>query len=93
MQVPHFQSNIAQIIGEILRCSFRQRCHQNPLALFHTLTAQLNRFVDLILERLESNFWIEKSGRTNNLLDDERRTRRVRIEFFRRFVSAGNVDF
>ena len=83
MQVAHFQSNIAQIIGKIFRRSLRQRCHKNPLAFFHTLTAELNRLVDLIPERLKRNFGIEKSSRTNDLLDDERRTRRVHIEFFR----------
>ena len=52
MQVADFQSDIAQVIGEIFCRSFRQRCHQNPLPFFHSLTAKLNRVIDLILKWL-----------------------------------------
>ena len=34
MEITHFQSDIAQIIGEIFGRAFRQRCHQNALAPF-----------------------------------------------------------
>ena len=86
VQVAHFQSDIAQIIGKIFGRALGQRCHQNALAFFHALTAKLNRFVDLILKRLDRDFRIEKSGRSNDLLDDERRARRVHIKFFRRLI-------
>ena len=88
MQIAHFQSNIAQVIGQIFGGAFGQGCHQNSLILFHTLAAQLDCIVDLIFQRLECNFWIEQSGGPNDLFDHERRARRVRIEFFRRLVSA-----
>src|SRR6266699_4049564 len=88
MQIAHFQSNIAQVIGQIFGGAFGQGCHQNSLILFHTLAAQLDRVIDLVLKRLERNFWIEQSGGPNDLFDHERRARRVRIEFFRRLVSA-----
>ena len=52
MQVADFQSDITQIIGKIFRRSLGQCCHQNPLAFFHSLTAKLNRFIDLILKWL-----------------------------------------
>src|SRR4029077_5872453 len=88
MQVAHFQSDIAQIIRKILRRSLRKRRHQDPLALFYALTAELNCLVDLVPERLESNFWIEKACRADNLLDDERRPRRVHIKFFQRLIGG-----
>ena len=90
MQIADLQSDIAQVIGEIFRCSFRQRRYQNSLILFHALPAKLDRVVDLIFQGLERDFWIEKSGRPNNLLDHERRARCVHVEFFRRFVCPGN---
>ena len=37
MQIAHFQSDIAQIIGEIFSGAFRQRCHENALTLFDPL--------------------------------------------------------
>src|SRR5215475_13459580 len=58
------------------------------LAFFHALTAKLDRFVDLILKRLDRDFRIEKSGRPNDLLDYEWRARRVRIKFFRRVIGG-----
>src|SRR5206468_7472016 len=64
----------------------------NALALFHALAAKLNRVVDLMLERLDRNFWIEKPGRPNDLFDDERRTRSMDIEFFRRLVGARTLQ-
>src|SRR5437762_13904068 len=88
VEIAHFQADIAQIIGEVFGGPFRQRCHQNALALFHTLAAKLNRVVDLMLERLDRNFWIEKPGRPNDLFDDERRTSGVYVEFLRRFICA-----
>src|SRR6266496_3947851 len=91
MQVPNFQSDVAQIISQIFRCSLGQRCYQNSLAFFHALTAELNRLVDLILERLKRDFRIEQSGRTDDLLDNERCARRVHIEFLRRLIGAGNL--
>jgi hypothetical protein len=45
------------------------------------LTAQLDRLVDLILERLHRDFRIEKARGPNDLLDHERRARRVHIKF------------
>jgi len=48
LQIPHFQSDIAQIIGEIFGRSFRQCRHQNSLALFNPLTAELDCVIDLM---------------------------------------------
>ena len=88
MQIPHFQSDIAQIIGQIFRRPLGQCCHQNSLTLFYALTAELNGLIDLILQRFKRNFGIEKTSRTDDLLDDQRRTRCVHIKFFRRFIST-----
>ena len=49
VQIAHFQSDIAQIIGQIFSCAFRQRCNQHALLLFDALPAKLDRIVDLIL--------------------------------------------
>ena len=88
MQIAHFQSDIAQIVSQIFRGSLGQRRHQNALAFFHALAAKLDRFVDLILKRLDRDFRIEKSGRPNDLLDHERRAGRVRIKFFGRVIGG-----
>src|SRR6266542_899964 len=63
----------------------RAQSAQNFDALdrFDPLTAKLDRVIDLMFERLERDFWIEKSSGPNDLLDDERRAGRVHIEFLR----------
>ena len=88
VQIAHFQSDIAQVIGQIFRRAFGQGGDENALLLFHPLPAKLDRIVDLVLERLERDLRIEQAGRANDLLDDERRARRVDIEFLRRLVGA-----
>src|SRR5439155_1187712 len=45
MEIAHFQSDIAQIIGEIFGRAFRQRCHQNALALLDPLPAKQTELV------------------------------------------------
>jgi hypothetical protein len=45
------------------------------------LPAKLDRIVDLTFERLQGNFWIEQSRRTNDLFDHERRVGRLNVEF------------
>ena len=52
-----------------------------------------NRFVDLILKRLDRDFRIEKSGRPNDLLDHKRRAGCVHVEFLRSFVRSRNAHF
>src|SRR4029453_18990352 len=52
MEITHSQSDIAQIVGEIFGCAFRQRCHQDALALFDPLPTKLDRVVNLMLQRL-----------------------------------------
>src|SRR5262249_51194556 len=73
MQITYLQSDIAQIVSEIFCRSLGERRHKNALAFFYALTTQLNRLVDLILELLHRDLWIEESGRPNDLLDYERR--------------------
>ena len=79
MQIAHLQSDIAQIIGKIFGGAFRQCRDQNALVFLHPLPAKLNRFIDLILQRLDRNSWIEQTSRSNNLLNHERRPGRMRI--------------
>src|SRR5262245_1437954 len=86
VQVAHFQSDIAQIISQIFRRSLGQRGHQNSLTLFHALTTELNRLVDLILERLKRDFRIKTSGWADDLLDNERRAGRVHVKFLWRLI-------
>src|SRR5262249_15752369 len=86
MQITHLQSNIAQIICEIFCCSLGERRYKNALAFFYTLAAQLDRLVDLILEWLHRDFRIEKARGPNDLLDHERRARRVHIKFLGRLI-------
>jgi len=88
VQIAYFRSHIAQIVSQIFRGSLGQRRHQNALAFFHSLAAKLDRFVDLILKRLDRDFRIEKPRRPNDLLDYERRARRVRIKFFGRVIGG-----
>src|SRR5881396_208416 len=52
MEIPHSQSDIAQVVREIFGRAFRQRCHENALALFDPLPAKLDRIVNLMLQRL-----------------------------------------
>src|SRR5436190_1294008 len=49
VEIAHLQSDISQIICQIFGCSFRQRCHENSLVPFDTLTAELDCVVDLML--------------------------------------------
>jgi hypothetical protein len=60
VEIAHLQSDIAQIIGEVFGGPFRQRCHRTRSA-FSTAAAKLDRVVDLILERLERDLWIEQA--------------------------------
>ena len=88
VQVTHFQADIAQVIGQIFRRAFRQGGDEDALVLFHPLPAKLDRVVDLVLERLDRDLRIEQAGRPNDLLDHERRARRVNVELLRRLIGA-----
>ena len=50
VQIAHLQSDIAQIIGQILGGAFGQGGDEHALLLFDSLAAKLDRVVDLILE-------------------------------------------
>ena len=63
----------------------------NALALFHPLTTKLDRLVDLILERLKRDFWIEQPGRTDDLLDNERSAWCMDVKFFWRLIGTRNA--
>ena len=90
MQIAHLQSDIAQIISEILRRAFRQRRYQNALTLFDPLAAKLDGVIDLTLERLERDFWIEKSCGPDDLFDHEGRTWCVGVELLGWLIGSGN---
>src|SRR5437762_4999628 len=92
MEIAHFQSDIAQIIGEIFGCAFRQRCNQNALSLFDPLAAKLDGIVDLMFERLKRNFRIQKPGWPNDLFHHERRARSVHIKFLWRLIRSREYD-
>ena len=90
MQIAHLQPDVAQIISEILSCSFRQRRYQNALTLFDPLAAKLDCVIDLTFERLERDFWIEKSCGSDDLFDHEGRAWCVGIELFGWLIGSGN---
>ena len=83
VQVAHLQPDIAQVVGKILRRAFGQRGDEHALVLFDALPAKLQRVVDLRLERPDGDLRIEQARRANDLLDDQRRARRVHIELLR----------
>ena len=49
VQIADLQSDIAQVIGQILGRAFRQSGDENAFLLFNPLTAELDGIVDLIL--------------------------------------------
>ena len=93
MQITHFQSDIAQIIGQIFGGAFGQCRDKNALILFHALAAKFNRIVDLLLERFKSDLGIEQSRRTNDLFHDEGCAGRMDVEFLQGLVSATDMRF
>jgi len=55
------------------------------------LPAKLDRIVDLILERFDRDFRIEKSGRPNDLFDNQWRSGIANLEFLGRLVCPRNM--
>ena len=88
VQVAHLQADVAQVIGQVFRGALGQRGDEHALLLLDALAAELDRLVDLILQRPERDLRIEQAGRPDDLLDDQRRARRVDIEFFDGLVGA-----
>ncbi len=72
VQVAHLEADVAQVIGQILRGALRERGDEHALALLDALAAELDRLVDLVLERLERDDGIEQARGPDDLLDDER---------------------
>src|SRR5207244_5974096 len=91
MKVTHLQANLAQIIGQIFGRALGQSGDQHAFAFFHALPAQLDRVVDLALERLDCDLRVQETGRANDLFDNQRRAGSRDVEFFRRFVRSGDL--
>ena len=91
VEIAHFQSDIAQIIGEIFRGSFGQCRNQDAFGFFHALPTKLDCVVDLVLEWFDRDSRIEQTGRPNDLLDHERCTRSFNVESFGRIVGRRDL--
>ena len=54
VQVAHFQSDFAQVIGQILRGAFRKSSDQDAFAIFRPLPAEFDRLVNLVFKGTDS---------------------------------------
>ena len=88
MKIPNLQTDIAQIIGQVFGRPFGQSRDQDALVLFHALSAKLDGVVNLMLQWFDRDFGVEQPSWSNDLLNHERGTGRMHIEFFRRLVRA-----
>ena len=74
VNVANSQSDVAEVVGEILGRPLRECCDEDALVFLNALLAKLDRFINLALERAQSQGRIEQSGRANDLFNDEVRT-------------------
>ncbi len=80
VQIADFQADIAQIVRKILSRALGQRGDEDALADVDALAAKLDGSVDLAFQRLDRDLRIDEASGADDLLDNERRSRRDRIE-------------
>ena len=76
-----FDANVVsrEILGQVLRHLFGKGGYKHSLALCGARSYLSHKIVDLSVDRANLNLGIEKSGRTNDLLDHLRRLLLFRI--------------
>ena len=91
VQVADFESDIAQVVGEVFGGAFGQGGDEDALFLFDPLAAELDRLVDLIFERAYGDLRVEEPGGADDLFGDERGAGGGNIEPVPRALKKGGA--
>src|SRR5882762_1711814 len=86
MEIPATHADLREILGEIFRHALGQSGDQHALVAFRTHANFLQQVVDLTLHRAYLYFGVDKTGRTNHLLDEA-------APRFREFVRPGGRGY
>jgi hypothetical protein len=90
MEVFDLDSHPAQIVGEILRHLLGEGRDENTFVFGDTLTNALENVIDLSLCRLDLDLWVDQTGGTDDLLDDEVGAFLFRMEIDDGLAAAGD---
>ena len=68
MQIFYTDAKFAHILCQILRHTLGQCRDQHFMVIFRLFVNFPDQIIDLPLNRSHGNLWVQKSGRTDNLL-------------------------
>ena len=69
MHIARLHTLVEQVFGKVFSHALRERSDEHALLLLHAYLRFVNDVVNLRFDRLHRDLGIEKTGRTNDLLD------------------------
>ena len=91
MEVADFESDIAEVVGEVFGGAFGEGGDEDALAALDALAAEFDGFVDLAFEGFDGDDGVEEAGGADDLLDDEGFARGGDVEGVDGLFAAGDA--